>query len=125
MYLVIEWRPIPIKDRVCYHYEDSSNETNYCVFTESARSNPSMFCGLWVLTGMLVFIVMEKAFAGQQDSSPILVKQVEPSKTTICSDDNANKAFVKTPSTIQVALKSHLFPSFNLKEMTSYPLTLI
>ncbi|CAH0394763.1 unnamed protein product [Bemisia tabaci] len=70
---------------------------------QSARSNPSMFCGLWVLTGMLVFIVMEKAFAGQQDSSPMLVKQVEPSKTTICSDDNANKAFVKTPSTIQIS----------------------
>jgi len=51
-------------------------------FNKSANAHPSMYCGLWVLTGLLVFIIVEKLFSQKSNDDDDEVTLVEEEEVT-------------------------------------------
>ncbi|KAK9501839.1 hypothetical protein O3M35_012493 [Rhynocoris fuscipes] len=55
------------------------------------HAHPSLFCGLWVLTGLLVFIIVEKLFAKEDPEKLIEEKQLkEKAKEAVKNNNNLN-----------------------------------
>lgn len=50
------------------------------------REHPSMFCGLWVLTGLLVFIIVEKLFT--KENPEILAEEVKLKEKEAVKNNN-------------------------------------
>ncbi|KAG8036357.1 hypothetical protein G9C98_003679 [Cotesia typhae] len=62
------WENKSLNSKIHYlFYKRMYKLKNQLLFTDSTNGHPSMVCGLWVLTGFLVFIIAEKLFLGADE----------------------------------------------------------
>lgn len=76
------------------------------------NEHPSIYCGLWVLTGLLAFIIVEKMFSFEkenEDDTDIMNENIEPSMNSKTASIRRKKSsFILNDLTVNYVTESKI-----------------